>query len=203
MTTTFRVAFVLFVSVSFANDCLAQRGIPVRPVPVRPGPFRPVPVPHPTPIHPSSPTSGGGGGGGDSESSVDPITVIVGVVVCVGVGVGLWLGVRAWNNRTVAHLRIKSTPPGEAPEEIRRAWVGVELPLRSCETGTTCISSVGVLSHQYPESAMGYIVDGPSAVAALESQAPAAAEWWRQNAPHVVAPGYRLFFPVEVCERVG
>ena len=27
------------------------------------------------------------------------------------------------------HIRIKSTPPGEAPEHIRQAWVGLVLPV--------------------------------------------------------------------------
>ena len=81
-------------------------------------------------------------------------------------------------------------------------WVGIELPLRRGETEPSHLQSVGVLSKQGAEVITGYAVDGRAAVAALASQSPEAAAWWRENAPHVVAPGYRLFFPSEVCERV-
>jgi hypothetical protein len=100
-------------------------------------------------------------------------------------------------------LRIVQTPPGEAPEEIRRAWVGVELPLRRGQTERVDLKSVGVLSQQGFEITTGYAVDGRAAVNALDSQAPHAGAWWREHAPHVVARGYRLMFPSDVCEVVG
>jgi hypothetical protein len=130
--------------------------------------------------------------------------VVIGVVVgIVGAISGLVFGVRAWRNQTVAYLRILRTPSGEAPEAIRRAWVGIELPLRRGEPEPKYLQSVGVLSQQGPEVTSGYAVDGCAAVAALASQSPAAAAWWWKNAPRVLASGYRLFFPPEVCERVG
>jgi len=196
MRTLCSFVFVLLVSTTFANYCWGQRGIPApSPAPV-PHPF----VPHPVPVHPGASHSGGQGG---SDSTVDPGVVIGVVVAVVGAIAGLVFGVRAWRNQTVAHLRILRTPPGEAPEEIRRAWVGIELPLRRGETEPTYHQSVGVLSQQGPEVTSGYAVDGRAAVAALASQSSVAAAWWRENAPHVVASGYRLFFPSEVCERVG
>jgi hypothetical protein len=131
------------------------------------------------------------------------LLVIGGVVAVVAAIFGLVFAVHAWRNQTVAHLRILRLPPGEAPEEIRRAWVGMELPLRRGETEPRTLQSVGVVSQQGPEVTTGYTVDGRRAVAALASQVPEAAAWWRENAPHVVVSGYRLFFPLEVCERVG
>jgi hypothetical protein len=125
--------------------------------------------------------------------------VVGAIVVAV---VGLVFGIRAWKNRAVAHLRILRVPPGEAPEEIRRAWVGIELPLRRGETQPNPLWSVGVLSQQGPATLTGYAVEGRAAVAALAREAPEAAWWWRTHAPHVVATGYRLFFPTEVCERL-
>jgi hypothetical protein len=116
--------------------------------------------------------------------------------------VGLVLGVRAWRNRTVAYLRILRIPPGEAPEIIRRAWVGIELPLRRSETDPQPMESVGVLSGQGPALRTGYAVDARKAVKVLATRSPAVAAWWLNNAPHVLAAGYRLFFPSEVCERV-
>jgi hypothetical protein len=127
-------------------------------------------------------------------------TVLAAVVVVVGAAV---FGVRAWKNRVVGHLRIVDTPPGEAPEEIRRAWVGVELPLRRGEGEPQQLTTVGAVSNEGPELTTGYVVDGRAAVRALESHAPDAAEWWRQHAPHVLARRYRLCFPCRCCERIG
>jgi hypothetical protein len=191
MRAIFGTICAVFASMSLANTCWAQRGVPAP---------RPVPAPHAVPVHPVAPHSGGHGGPG---SAVDPWVVILIVVVAVAAIAGLVYGIRAWTNRTVAHLRILGLPPGEAPESIRRAWVGVELPLRRGQTEPNRVGSLGVLSRQGPEVSMGYLVDGSAAVAALASQAPEAAAWWRENAPHVIASGYRLFFPSDVCERVG
>jgi hypothetical protein len=49
----------------------------------------------------------------------------------------------------------------------------------------------------------GYAISGRAAVKALAAHSPEAADWWRKNAAHVVAPQYRLWFPVAVCERLG
>ena len=43
-------------------------------------------------------------------------------------------------------VRIIATPPGEAPEEVRRAWVGLELPLAAGETGPHTTPVGGVLT---------------------------------------------------------
>jgi hypothetical protein len=125
---------------------------------------------------------------------------LVGVVVVGVVGV---FGYRAWRNRVVAHIRITQIPPGEAPESIRRAWVGVALPLRRAESQPQRLETLGAVSNEGVEIATGYVVDGQMAVRSLEAHAPDAARWWRENAPHVVARGYRLCFPSRVCERVG
>ena len=122
--------------------------------------------------------------------------MLLGLAALVGVVV---FAVRAGRNTTVTGLLIKSTPPGEAPEHIRRAWVGLTLPLARAEMEPGALTTVGVLSNQDPEMTMGYAVDGRKAVRYLASHEPEAAAWWRNNAPHVFAGGYRLFFPREVC----
>src|SRR5688572_15600413 len=44
-------------------------------------------------------------------------------------------------------VRIISTPPGEAPEEIRRAWVGLVVPLSARHgTGPRSYRAFGVLT---------------------------------------------------------
>jgi hypothetical protein len=108
----------------------------------------------------------------------------------------------AWAKRTVAHLLILQTPPGDAPEEVRRAWIGVELPLNRWENTPRLKETVGVLSDRIEGYAMGFSIAGRKAVNALAKQAPDAASWWRENAPHVLANRYQLFFPLEFCERV-
>jgi hypothetical protein len=99
--------------------------------------------------------------------------------------------------------RIVAVPPGEAPERVRRAWVGLELPLAPGETGPRDQLAYGVLSNGSVGSRKGYAVDGCKAVALLEAKDPDAAAWWRRNAPHVLTRGYQLVFPAEVCEQVA
>ncbi|HVS39553.1 MAG TPA: hypothetical protein VMS17_28610 [Gemmataceae bacterium] len=178
-------AVALLVVAALAGPCWGQRGVPA-------------PAPAPAPFHPIVTPGGQPGGAG---APVNPWFVILAGVVVVGVVVLIWIAVRAAQNRVIGHVRIIQTPPGEAPDDIRRAWVGVELPLRPGEGQPRRMESVGAVSNEGPAVADGYIVDGASAVNALAAQSPEAAAWWRQNAPHVVAPGYRLFFPAEVCER--
>jgi hypothetical protein len=136
----------------------------------------------------------------DRDKSDFPIAlaVIAGILASF---VGLGVVVSIWSNRTVAHLRIVRTPPGEAPEEIRRAWVGAELPLRRHELKPGDHLSENVLSQNGLVWATGYSVDGRAAIDVLESHAPEAAAWWRKNAPHVLERGYRFLFSPEVCER--
>ena len=109
-------------------------------------------------------------------------------------------------------IRIIATPPGEAPEEIRRAWVGVRIPLplfhrrakgwRSAGVLTGPKSLVARLSALFSgrlERRQGYAVSVLDAISALEAANPAAARWWRENAPHVVRPGKAFVFAAEVC----
>jgi hypothetical protein len=170
----------------------AQRGgIRIPSPPSVPAP-RVMPVPHGVP---HTDRSQGGGDG------VDPLVILGCIAGAAALGVAGFLGVRAWRNRTVGHVRVVHTPPGEAPEDIRRAWVGVELPLNRRSLEPQPLPSVGVLSQQGILVAPGYFVEGRKAVAALADHDSAAADWWRQNAPHVLAKGYPLFFPENVCER--
>jgi hypothetical protein len=128
------------------------------------------------------------------------------IIIIIGGGVaivGLLIFVFVWEGRTVAHLRVIRMPPGEAPEEIRQAWVGVELPLRRWETKSGLHTTEGVLSLHGSGKVHGYAVDGRAAVEALAAHSPEAAHWWRTFAPQVVAPGYLLLFPSEVCEGPG
>jgi hypothetical protein len=110
------------------------------------------------------------------------------------------------------YIRIIAVPPGEAPEEIRRAWVGVRLPLLLWHGKKREWRSAGVLTG--PKSLFarlsalfsgalqrqsGYAVVVLDAIAALAVTHPEAARWWRENAPHVVRPGKVFVFAAEAC----
>jgi hypothetical protein len=212
MTHISRLGIALLIGAAIAAPCWGQAGIPLRPLP--PIPVSPLwPPPYVPPYVPGYPITPGSSG---RESSIRSAAydnddqggyrVMIGLVVIFSIlgGAGSLVIVRCVRmSRTVAHLRIIGTPPGEAPEEIRRAWVGVELPLRRSETVPGTHLTEGVLSRGDLVSAAGYAVDGRAAVKALASHAPEAAAWWRKYAPHVLSRGYRFLFPCEVCERAG
>ena len=111
-------------------------------------------------------------------------------------------------------IRIIKTPPGEAPEQVRTAWIGLTLPLLLDGAHTT--ETVGVLS--IPTTRFGgflarlfggvrrergYLVDAHQAVELLAVHAPDAARWWRECAPRAVEPGSIFVFHSEVCQEVS
>ena len=112
-------------------------------------------------------------------------------------------------------IRITATPPGEAPEPIRSAWVGLYLPLASGKQPRT-LKTVGVLTG--PKSLFaswfavlsgraddteGYLVSSRTAIERLDAVAPEAAAWWREHAAHFMQR-HRLFvFDVHACDPVS
>ena len=111
-------------------------------------------------------------------------------------------------------VRIISTPPGEAPENVRKAWVGLVLPL--AVSGAQTRHTVGVLTRPKSflglllallfgktERQRGYIVDAYRAVEILARNAPEAAKWWRENAAASIRPGKRFLFSAEACQELG
>jgi hypothetical protein len=179
------VAAWVFLLVIAANRCSAQFG-------------RPIPIPRPVPVHvPHVPHVPGGHEPGRRSEDGD-FGGVMAVLTLLGGG---YLGYRLWKKRpSVMRIRITDTPPGEAPVAIRRAWIGLELPLEG-ETTARPMAVVGVLSDE-AAATTGYAVRGRTAVRLLDSHAPAAADWWRENAAHVMDNGYQLVFPADVCERI-
>jgi len=153
---------------------------------------------------------GGGGGGGPrvfpvSGRNIPPEVVGAGVLILVGFGV---YAIRRWGRgddelaSTAGDVRIRvvSIPPGDAPEDIRRAWVGLVLPIPT--SGASTGRTVGVLSGEPEDEPAGFPVDGRVAVEALAKRFPDAAQWWRTHARHVTSAGYQLVFPAEVARLV-
>lgn len=110
-------------------------------------------------------------------------------------------------------LRILRPPLGAAPEHVRRAWVGLELPLLAeqpiivrsvldSEPITSRWQALwGRLTGRYQKQ-LGYAVLVSDALEILERSRPLEAAWWRQNAPHLIAPGRVFVFDRACGERV-
>ena len=110
-------------------------------------------------------------------------------------------------------IKIIAVPPGEAPQQVREAWVGLVLPLalpikrRGLGTGvltgpkTLLTRVLWRLTGRYTRT-VGYLVESAVAVSLLSQQHPAAAQWWRQNTPEFLEAGRLFMFAAEVCEEV-
>lgn len=112
-------------------------------------------------------------------------------------------------------IRIIARPPGEAPEYVRDAWIGLELPLSGwLFRGRRLYATAGVLSGPRTwaqrlralllggvQWRSGYAVKALRAVAILETRNPAAAAWWRTNCPHLLRSTRAFVFPTEVCRE--
>ena len=105
-------------------------------------------------------------------------------------------------------LTITAVPPGEAPQWVREAWVGLSLPLAQPPGARTYALTSGVVSGPKTWLARvralvtgqlspkaGYRVEVPAAIAVLAERHPRAAAWWRENTPHLVQPRKYFIFP--------
>jgi hypothetical protein len=104
---------------------------------------------------------------------------------------------------SATRIRIVALPPGEAPAHIRAAWVGLELPTLWGGDVPCSLPVVGAISGQGQSVVVGYAVSGRAAVELLARHAPAAAAWWRANAPDVLRDDFPLVFPADVCRKAA
>jgi hypothetical protein len=98
-------------------------------------------------------------------------------------------------------IRITNTPPGEAPEHVRQAWIGLEIPIAGNYLAPQSAVGFGVLTGS-PQPHVGYVVDAHTAVELLAAQSTEAADWWRTNVPNLIPPGQHFMFDVECCEEL-
>ena len=102
----------------------------------------------------------------------------------------------------MASIRIVDVPEGQAPEYIRRAWVGLVLPLPAGHPpGPKAARTRGVLSYGWRKWLPGFrtkgridevfLVAGSAAIDVLKKSDPYAAEWWIKNAPISYSPAVR------------
>ena len=94
-------------------------------------------------------------------------------------------------------IRIINTPPGQAPEWVRKAWVGIELPIDPPIDGGI---QVGVKLGK-PENIGGYHVHSATAFRILEKHDISAWEWWHEHADYAMRGG-QLVFKKDVCELI-
>lgn len=110
-------------------------------------------------------------------------------------------------------IKIIAAPPGEAPQEVREAWVGLVLPLLQpglCRSKTIGIltgpkTPLGVMMRLWTKrytTTVGYVVDSATAIEILAHAHPEAAQWWRENAPHHTTLGRRFLFAAQACQEV-
>src|SRR5262245_4386339 len=95
-------------------------------------------------------------------------TVLIIVPMIAVLVIGLIIVIARTATGTRRRVRIIDTPEGEAPDHIRRAWIGLELPLARGERGPRRRHAHGVLSGE-EGPAEGYIVDAGEALRVLES----------------------------------
>jgi len=113
--------------------------------------------------------------------------------------------------RQTAGIRIIDVPPGEAPDVVRKAWVGLVLPVLG---PLQEYPTFGVLSGPKTEIGVriytrlgrarwesGYLVEARVAVSILEMVNPEAAEWWRTNTPHLLTTAGCFIFQAPVCRE--
>ena len=190
-------AFLLLVAPP--QPCWSQFiRIPVR-IPVRP----PV-VPH-VPVHVPVHVPTGQHQAAAGKSSDEDVLLWIALAVAGVAGVAItWCLVRKWRAKRTprALVRITAPPPGEAPDWVRASWVGLELPLIPGQVRPLQGPAYQVLSRSFVLVPDGYAVDGKASVQILESANIEAGQWWRTNSPDVLAPGYQMVFPAQVCERM-
>ena len=84
------------------------------------------------------------------------------------------------NNPGMGLIRITKIPDSEAPEDIRKAWIGLVLPCAKT-TGFWGIREFEVLTDNACQSRRGFYVPQNLAIKILEQTAPKAASWWRAH----------------------
>lgn len=82
-------------------------------------------------------------------------------------------------------IRIIMTPAGQAPEEIRRAWIGLVLPCEPILGFSDGFAEYEVVTGKKVPKRYSFHVPQCPAIETLEQVTPEAARWWRDRGyPH-------------------
>jgi hypothetical protein len=90
------------------------------------------------------------------------------------------------NNRNATYtgrIKITSLPRGEAPEEVRAAWIELELPCLPVSGSTLGLASLEMraATRNPIEERTAFFVPQDEALRILEAAHPAAARWWHEH----------------------
>ncbi len=109
-------------------------------------------------------------------------------------------------------IKIVALPPGEAPQDVREAWVGLVLPLalpgRRRGRGAGVLTGpkslfrwpLWYLVNRQPVQQC-YVVESATAINILAFYNPESARWWQENTPDFLIPGRRFMFAAQVCDE--
>jgi hypothetical protein len=98
-------------------------------------------------------------------------------------------------------FRIVAPPPGEAPAEVRAAWVGCVLPLfATTDDEKVGRKAKGVVTGKKEKRPQGFTARVVDAIDALEEHNADAARWWRENTPDIIRPGKLFVFADRACQ---
>jgi hypothetical protein len=106
------------------------------------------------------------------------------------------------NEENEMKVKITAVPPGGAPTEIRKAWVGLELPLIEEDLEPGVFRSVNG-GKPNPRSFGGFPVKTEDAIKVLrEAEQEEAAEWWEKWFLETGRTGKTLVFARDCGELV-
>lgn len=95
----------------------------------------------------------------------------------------------------MAQVEIINTPPGQAPDWVRDAWIGLILPVDMDAVG---VLQMGIFGGEGQNDG-GYNIPTEKALEFLEKKDQRAARWWYDNLPFM--PPW-LVFHRDVCKLV-
>ncbi len=98
-------------------------------------------------------------------------------------------------------IEIIAAPRGQAPEEVRKAWIGCILPLAEDSNEKDAQISIGVLGPKL-EAYRGFTVPAAAAFEVLKRRSAEAETWWRNNCSYLFAGGQKLIFNADACKPV-
>ena len=100
-------------------------------------------------------------------------------------------------------IKFIGVPPGQAPDWVRKEWIGVEVPLIEGPPLNPALLAGALGGKADPRSFGGYRVEPVVAFAALREKSPEAADWWETRFPPGRSGLVELVFARDVCELVG
>ncbi len=92
--------------------------------------------------------------------------------------------------KPIGRIKIISAPPSEAPKWVRKAWIGLVLPVLEHQK----LPTREIRSGKFTDG-KGYQVNAEGAMELLQKNNSKAAGWWKANVPAAFHYGRCLVFP--------